>query len=97
MMCTNIVEQAPALSRANKQALAKAEKCGCYFCLRIYAPETIDEWVQDKAGETALCPNCSIDSVIPDSPEVPVDLELLKAAHRRWFCRPARDALPEQE
>ena len=38
---------------------------GCYHCGRIYnlANHPIEEWID--GGQTALCPTCGIDAVIP--------------------------------
>lgn len=43
-----------------------AEACGCFRCLATFAPEVVDEWVEERDGrQTALCPCCGVDSVLP--------------------------------
>jgi hypothetical protein len=46
-----------------RSRLEKVATCGCYYCLRTYSPKEIREWVDGQ--ETALCPKCGIDSVVP--------------------------------
>jgi hypothetical protein len=42
------------------------------------------EWTDDD--QTALCPNCGIDSVIGDKTDYPVtDLDFLKQMNTFWF------------
>lgn len=70
----------------HKQAVLESPLCGCFYCLRIYAPSEIKEWVARDDERTAICPHCGIDSVLPS---IAVDLrpELLKAMQSRWFGR----------
>lgn len=53
-------------SYANKEEIIKSLFVGCFYCLRIFNPNEINEWVIDKPNQTALCPFCGIDSVIGD-------------------------------
>lgn len=53
---------------------------GCYYCGQVYqlAENPIIEWVD--GGQTALCPKCGIDAVIPKLSGVEFteeDMELL--------------------
>jgi hypothetical protein len=50
-----------------RPALEAATKCGCYYCLKIYSPSKITEWCD--SDQTAICPECGIDAVIPFDPE----------------------------
>lgn len=68
----------------NRPELASSTVAGCFHCLAIYEPATIDEWV-DEAGDTAICPMCDIDSVIGDAAGFPINDEFLAAMHARWF------------
>jgi hypothetical protein len=50
----------------NKAKIEESTICGCYYCKKIIDKEKI-EYLEEKDGqETALCPNCMIDSVITD-------------------------------
>lgn len=69
----------------NRKALENSERCGCFYCKRIYSPNEIERWLSEGDG-TALCPHCGIDSVIAENEEVILDETLLDAMHRYWFC-----------
>lgn len=53
------------LSINNSFFVRNSNRCGCYHCMTIFKAPKVTEWVDD--GNTALCPNCDIDAVIPDS------------------------------
>lgn len=53
---------------------------GCFDCLQLFNFEDIIDTIPDIDGETALCPHCEIDSVIPSDDE-----ELLEAMRERYF------------
>lgn len=73
-------------SMNNKEELKKVNKCGCYYCLNIFNPKKIEEWIEEKSGlETALCPYCDIDSVIAESTEYELSKELLSYMKNIWF------------
>jgi len=70
-----------------KNVLA-AEVCGCFYCLKMFPPSTITEWVDfddGDVGQTALCPHCGIDAVVPSVPARPVTPDLLQRLHKRGF------------
>ena len=70
----------------NKNELLKVNKCGCFYCLKIFNPNEIDEWIKDEKGEeTAFCPYCHIDSVIAESDEYELNEELLKEMYNYWM------------
>lgn len=73
------VDEAPELSIHNRSAITGETQCGCYFCFRLFNGASIEEWIDDD--ETALCPHCGIDSVIPDIN----DTKFLVKAGERWF------------
>jgi hypothetical protein len=64
-----------------------SEKCGCFHCLRIFAPSAIQDWCdeRDGVGQTALCPFCGIDAVIGSASGYPVEQPFLDAMKRKWF------------
>ena len=62
----------------NKVLLFKYENVGCYYCTEVFSPNMIKKWVDD--GQTALCPFCETDSVIPE-----IDKTKLKHYHKIWF------------
>lgn len=70
----------------NKEELNHSNKCGCFYCLNIYNPKEIKEWIEEKSGmKTALCPFCDIDAVIAESSDYELCEELLEYMYNIWF------------
>jgi hypothetical protein len=67
----------------HRPELGASTLCGCFCCLETFIPDEITDWTDE--GDTALCPNCGIDSVIGDASGFPVTPEFLAAMERRWF------------
>lgn len=65
-----------------RSKLEASEACGCYFCLKIYNPNEIDEWIDDE--QTAICPYCGIDSVLPYDEELDINLTNFIDKLRLW-------------
>ncbi|MDO4207195.1 MAG: cytoplasmic protein [Lachnospiraceae bacterium] len=83
------LELAHRFSNNHKPELEKDIKCGCFYCLTIFEPSEIEEWIIadnpcDKRG-TAICPHCGIDSVIGESSGFPITKEFLLKMKKRWF------------
>lgn len=76
--------KAHEFSSNHKEQILKDEKCGCFFCLRIFNPNEIVDWIEDEKG-TAICPYCDIDSVIGESSGYPITKEFLKKMKEYWF------------
>ncbi|WP_282605187.1 cytoplasmic protein [Pelagibius sp. Alg239-R121] len=72
----------------HRQEIEDSKQCGCFYCKRIFQPEEIEEWT-DKSGlvseQTALCPHCSIDSVIGDASGFDITETFLKEMNKAWF------------
>lgn len=79
---TNPVVAAHQHCSNHRPSLEKSERCGCFYCLTEFKPEEIREWTDDD--DTALCPNCGIDSVV-GSNDLEVTPELLKGMQDYWF------------
>lgn len=74
---------AHALCTHHREALKNVDRCGCFYCKSIYDPREITEWIDRH--DTALCPYCGIDSVIPDTEEYPLTTAFLKKMYHVWF------------
>ncbi len=75
-------------SSNHRNEILSSEVCGCFYCLSIYSPSEIEEWIdndENRVGKTALCPKCGIDSVIASTNEIVVTPDLLREMHQRWF------------
>ena len=68
----------------------QSERCGCFYCLAVFAPDEITEWIDEPEdcprgpGRMAVCPKCGIDSVLPES-RVKITRRLLKSMNKEWF------------
>lgn len=83
------LELANRFSSDHKPELEKDQVCGCFYCLTVFSPNEITEWLLDESSSdghgTAVCPYCGVDSVIGESSGFPITQEFLRAMHRRWF------------
>jgi hypothetical protein len=79
-----ILEALHDKSDHHRGAVLSSTQCGCFYCLRTFPPAAIKEWVERDGGETALCPFCSVDSVLPGS-EVDLTDAMLLSMQQRWF------------
>ena len=72
-------------SMSNKKEIERSEKCGCFFCIKIFDQFQISEhYINDKGGQTATCPYCGVDSVLPDS-KVRLSVPFLEEMYKIYF------------
>lgn len=64
----------------HRNVLRRSVNVGCFFCLRIFGYLQITEWIDED--DTALCPYCGIDSVVPMDG---MDRQLLHKMQEYWF------------
>ena len=79
---------AHARSMSHRNELKRSDICGCFYCLRVYSPNEIVEWIDEDAsgiGRTALCPKCGIDSVSGSASGYAINEDFLKRMHDYWF------------
>ncbi len=67
-------------SSYNYDLLKETQHGRCFYCLAKFEFVDIEHWT-DKS-QTAICPKCGIDSVLPGSFED----EKLILMHHDWFC-----------
>ena len=79
----NLIEKAAKLSLNNSSHVAKSKKCGCYYCCGIFDAKEVKSFIDE--GETALCPVCGVDAVIPGSIIENLTSELLSELKKYWF------------
>jgi acetone carboxylase gamma subunit len=53
----------------------------------MFPPDEIEDWVDELegVGQTALCPNCGIDSVIGSASGYSITTDFLENMKRHWF------------
>ncbi len=85
----NDLIKAHNFSSGHMEKLKKDSVCGCFYCLKIFNPNEITDWlISDNSCDrngTALCPYCCIDSVIGESSGYPITKEFLSAMNKYWF------------
>ena len=69
----------------NWKSVKKSEMCGCYYCCSIFPSSEVTDWTPDRHGRTALCPRCSIDSVIGDASGIPIQKDVLEELYQYQF------------
>ena len=80
---SNKVVLAHKHSSNHREELQRSETCGCFYCLAVFKPNEIQEWIDE--GSTALCPKCNIDSVIGSASGFPTDEKFLAVMESHWF------------
>jgi hypothetical protein len=68
---------------SNRDELERSELCGCFHCMSMFPPGAIVEWIED--GQTAICPECPVDSVIGSASGYPITRSFLERMHAHWF------------
>ncbi len=87
-MGKSILKAASEAARFNRKVLEQDKRCGCYCCLKVFSPSEIEEWCAEEydGGEiTAICPYCSVDSILAESSGFPLTQEFLEKMQKRWF------------
>lgn len=68
----------------NREELEHSRDIGCFYCLRIFHNHRlIENWCD--GGDTALCPYCSIDSLIGSASGFPITKTFLTGMNQIWF------------
>jgi hypothetical protein len=70
-------------SSSHRKEILAAKAIGCFYCEKIFSPAQILEWIDDN--NTALCPFCGKDSVIPLNFSPDIGKELLLKMKEYWF------------
>ena len=77
------LQQAHKASSKHRAQIEKSDQCGCFYCLKTFAPSTIREWWDD--GQTAVCPLCGIDSVLGSASGAPLTAGFLAEMQKHYF------------
>ena len=65
--------RAQAHASNHREEVLASKVAGCFYCQSTFSPTEIKEWLTEcDEGQTALCPVCSIDSVIGDKSGFPL-------------------------
>ena len=63
----------------NAKEIKDSEQCGCFYCVSVQDSKDVTYFVDDET--TGMCPNCHIDSLLPNI----TDLSLLSKMHDYAF------------
>ena len=66
----------------NQKSVQRSKLCGCFYCLNIFPSKEVVDYVDNS--DTALCPYCSIDSVLCDT-DIEFDKSTLLEMKDSWF------------
>ena len=72
-----------AYSSHNRNIIEVSDKCHCFYCKSTIKSSEIVEYIDQ--GETAICPKCGIDAIVPDSIDEKIDDDLICEMHEYWF------------
>ena len=67
----------------NRKEIEASKTCGCISCCGIYPASEVVDYIDE--GETALCPECSIDAVIGDCIGININAATLKELNQEFF------------
>lgn len=71
----------------HKKLLEISKRCACFYCLEYFVVSDIREWIDND--DTALCPVCGIDAVLPyKCDDFTITKKLLKEMNVFWFGCP---------
>lgn len=72
-----------AYASHNKELIEKSDRCYCFYCNANMGSGEIEKYLDKE--ETALCPKCGVDSIIPDSIDEQIDENIISELHDYWF------------
>ena len=77
------LEKLHSYASNNKKMIEESEYCYCFHCMKKMNSNEITNYLENE--NTALCPYCSIDSIIPDNIDEKIDDKLLYLMNKYWF------------
>jgi hypothetical protein len=72
-----------AAHKHSREELQRSSLCGCFYCFATFTSAEISDWIDD--GQTAVCPKCSVDSVIGSASGFPIIPSFLRRMHDKYF------------
>ena len=79
-------------SHRHRPLVEQSKSAGCFHCGATFAPAEITEWIEEHdavgaaEGETAKCPRCGYDAVLPSAAPIALDEHLLAAVRSYLFA-----------
>lgn len=72
-----------AYSSHNKDLVTASGKCYCFYCKAVVSSYLVKDFADH--GQTAICPRCGIDSMIPDSVDEVLNENIISEMNEYWF------------
>jgi hypothetical protein len=69
----------------NEIEILHSKTCSCFFCRQTYSAREVNDWINDKRGVTAICPECGVDAVIGDGGGEPLSKDVLKELNLAYY------------
>ena len=76
-------EKLHAYASNNKELIKESEYCYCFYCKKQFESKEVVKYLEGE--NTALCPHCGIDAIIPNNVDEPIDNELIEGMNKYWF------------
>ena len=80
-----VLEATHKFSSHHRGLVTPTATCGCFYCESVFQGQDVADWTDQ--GQTALCPKCGIDSVLPENAAIRVTSDLLVKMRAYWFDR----------
>lgn len=72
-----------AYSSHNRELVERARQCHCFYCRATVESSEITDFTDQ--GQTAICPRCGVDAILPDSIEESLDANTIAEMNKYWF------------
>lgn len=72
---------------ANEDEVLVSDFCGCFYCCRIFKPNSIKYFTNEKHElmRTAHCPYCDMDTVVGTYSKYTINSTFLHEMNEYWF------------
>ena len=80
----NLLKKLHTYCSNNKEEINLFDKCYCFYCGKVFDSNEINEYIGEYF-DTALCPNCNIDAIIPDSIDEELNENIINEMNKYWF------------
>ncbi len=69
----------------NRHLLGQSDLCGCFYCLSLFSYQDITKWKNDTYDQTAICPFCGMETVIPSNNNYKLTVNFLRKLYNFYF------------
>ena len=66
----------------NKELIVTSKKCYCFYCKEKFDSTEVSKYIDN--GQTAICPKCGVDTVLPDNIEG-INDRVIDEMNKYWF------------